>query len=103
MLDELAAKIIGLEIVTGAKRMDDPHLVSGATGGNVETLLEEFLIAEGQGAALGGVDEGDKDDIAFVALELRGVPAQKVALLVSVRGDVLTQEIVNFNCLFVAH
>ncbi len=64
--------------------MYDPHLIAGAAGGDVETLLEQFLIAERQGAALGGVDEGDKDDVALVALELRGVPAQHAALLVSV-------------------
>src|ERR1700682_2346603 len=103
VLDELAAEIVGLEVVTGAKRMDDPHLVAGAAGGHVETLLEQFLIAEGQGAALGSVDEGDKDDVALVALELRGVPAQNAAKLVSLWRDVLAKEIINFNRLFVAH
>ena len=79
VLDELAAEIVGLEVVTGAERMDDPHLVAGAACGHIETLFEQFLVPEGQGAALGGVDEGDKDNVALVALELRGVPAQNAA------------------------
>src|SRR5258706_14386488 len=83
--------------------MDDPHLVAGAAGGHVETLLEEFLIAKRQGPALGSINEGDKDDVALVALELRGVTAEKVALFVTVRRDVLAKEIVNFNGLLVAH
>ncbi len=75
MFDQLAAKVVGLEIVVGTEGVDNPHLVTGATGGDVEALLEQFLIAKRERAALSGVDERDEDDVALVALELSGVTA----------------------------
>src|SRR5207245_2027848 len=67
MLDQLAAKVVSLKVVVGAKRMNNPHLVAGAAGGNVEALREEFLVAEGEGPALRGIQQRDEDDFAFVA------------------------------------
>jgi len=49
VLDQLAAKVVGLEVVVGTKRVDNPHLVAGAAGGHVEALLEQFLVAEESG------------------------------------------------------
>src|SRR5882724_5309395 len=63
--------------------MDNPHLVAGAAGGDVETLLEQFLVAEGERAALRSVNERDKNDVALVALELRGVSTEEAMELVA--------------------
>jgi hypothetical protein len=85
MFDELPAKIVGFEVVVGPQRVDNPHLVASAAGGNVEPLFEEFLITQRQGSALCSVNEGDKNDVAFIALELCGIAAQQAMTLVSIR------------------
>src|SRR5260370_42216795 len=77
VLDQLAAKVVGLEVVVGTEGVDDPHLVAGAAGGDVEALLEELLVAEGERAALRGGPQRREDDGAFVALDLGGCAAQK--------------------------
>jgi len=65
--------------------VDDPHLVTGPAGGNIKTLFEQFLIAEGERPSLRGIDKGDKNDIALVALELGGISAKQAMVLVAVR------------------
>src|SRR5882672_7226556 len=102
VFDQLAAKIVGLEIVVGIERVDNPHLVAGAAGGDVETLLEQFLVAEGEQAALRGVHQRDKDYVAFVALELRGVSAEEAMELVAVRGKMTAEQVIDLQRLFVA-
>ncbi len=102
VLDQLAAKIVRLEVVVGAERVDNPHLVTRAAGGDVEALLEEFLVAEGEGAALSGVHQRDEDDVAFVALELSGVTAEQAVELVAVRREMPAEKIVNLDGLFIA-
>src|SRR5690242_13641939 len=82
--------------------MDDPHLIAGAAGGDVEALLEKLLIAHGERAALRGVNKRNKNDIAFVALELRGVAAEQAVKFVTIGRDVRAQQIVDFESLFVA-
>src|SRR5712664_4755336 len=102
VFDQLAAKIVGLEIVVGIKRVDNPHLVAGAAGGDVETLLEQFLVAEGERAALRSVNQRDEDDVAFVALELGGISAEEAVELVAVGREMGTEKIVNLDGLFIA-
>jgi len=68
VLDQLPAKVVGLEVIVGTEGVDNPHLVAGAAGGYVEALLEQLLGGEGERAALRGVQERDEDDVAFVAL-----------------------------------
>src|SRR4029077_15136616 len=97
----LAAKIVGLEVVVGIEGVDNPHLVAGAAGGDVEALLEEFLVAEGERAVLRGVHERDEDDVAFVALELSGVTAQETMEFIAVGRKMGSEEIVNLDGLFV--
>jgi len=40
MFDQLAAKVVGFQIIVRAERMHDPHLIPGAAGGDVEPLLK---------------------------------------------------------------
>src|SRR6266481_1492558 len=82
--------------------MDDPHLVAGAAGGDVETLFEQFLVAKGERAALRGVNERDEDDVAFVALELRGVSTEEAMELVAVRGKMTAEQVIDLQRLIVA-
>jgi hypothetical protein len=84
VFDELTAKIVGFEVVVGTQRVDNPHLIAGAAGGDVEALLEEFLVAKRERAALCGVNQRNEDYVAFVALELGGVSAEKAVELVAV-------------------
>src|SRR3981189_2596290 len=84
MLDQLAAKVVGLEVVGGTERGEKPHLVAGAAGGDVEALLEQFLVAERERAVLCRINQRDEDDVAFVALELGGVAAQKAMEFIAV-------------------
>src|SRR5258707_14372632 len=83
--------------------MHDPHLVSCAAGGDIKTLLEEFLIAQRESTVLGGVDQGDEHHVAFVALELRGVSAEHAMEFVAVGGNVRADEGVDFDGLLVSH
>ena len=101
VLDELAAEVVSFQVIVRAKGVDNPHLVPRAAGGNVETLLEEFLIAERQGAALGGVNKRDEDDVSLVALELRRVSAEDAMEFVAIGRDTRADEVVDFNGLFV--
>ena len=82
--------------------MDDPHLIASAAGGDVEPLLEKFLVAHGKRAALRGIHKGNKDDIALITLELRGVAAEQSVIFVAIGRDVGAQQIVDFESLFVA-
>src|SRR5712664_422403 len=102
VLDQLATKVVGLEVVVGTEGVDNPHLVAGAAGGDVEALLEQFLVAEGERAALRSVNQRDEDDVAFVALELSGVTAQKAMEFVAVGRKMGAEKIVNLDGLFVA-
>jgi len=52
MLNQLAAKVVGFQVVVRTERMDNPHLVAGAAGRDIEALLEKFLIAQREGTAL---------------------------------------------------
>ncbi len=99
----MAAKIVGLEIVVGIERVDNPHLVASAAGSDVETLFEQFLVAEGERAALRRVNQRDEDDVAFVALELRGVSAEEAMELVAVRRKMTAEQIIDLQRLFVAN
>src|SRR5258708_33198333 len=103
MFDQLPAKVVRLQIVVGAQRVDDPHLIARAAGGNVETLFEKFLVAQGKGAMLGGIHKRNKNNVALVALELGGVSAKHAVQLVPVGRDMRANEIVNLNRLFVTH
>ena len=38
-------KVVGFQIVVRSERMNDPHLVTSAASGDVETLFEKFLIS----------------------------------------------------------
>jgi len=40
VLDQLAAKVVSLEVVIGTEGVDNPHLVASAAGGDIEALLE---------------------------------------------------------------
>src|SRR5229473_103637 len=60
MLNQLPAKVVRFQVVVGTERMNDPHLVAGAAGGDIKTLFEEFLIPQREGTALGGVHQGDE-------------------------------------------
>jgi hypothetical protein len=51
----------------------------------------------------GGVDEGDKDDVALVTLELRGVSAEDAVEFVAIGRDVRANEIVDFDGLLIAN
>src|SRR2546422_1013639 len=102
VFDQLAAKIVGLEVIVGIERVDNPHLVAGTAGGDVETLLEQFLVAEGERAALRGVNERDEDDVALVALELRGVSTEEAMELVAVRGKMTAEQVIDLQRLIVA-
>ncbi len=91
VLDKQAAEVLGLKVVVGAERMDHPHLIARAAGGNVETLLEKLLVAHGKRAALRGIHKRDEDDVALVALELCGVAAKQAVKLVAIRRDTSAQ------------
>src|SRR5207245_10093539 len=97
-----AAKVFGLEVVVRAERMDDPHLVTGAAGGDVETLLEKFLVAERKSAALCGIHKGNENHIAFIALELRGIAAEQAVKLVAIGRAMSAKQIVDFDGLLAA-
>src|SRR5579863_6194720 len=84
VLNQLPAKVVRLQIVVRTERMDDPHLVSGPAGGDIEALFEEFLIPKRKRTAVGGIDQRDKDNVALVALKLRGVSAKYAMELVAV-------------------
>ncbi len=81
--------------------MDNPHLVAAAAGGDVEALLEEFLVAEGKRTALRGVHQRDEDDIALVALKLSGVTAEQAVEFIAVRRKMRAEKIVNLDGLLV--
>ena len=102
MLDEQAAKVLGFQIFVRIQGVDDPHLVAGAASGDVEALLEKLLVAHGKRATLGGIHERNENDVALVALELRGVAAEQAVKFVAIRRDVGAQQIVDFERLFVA-
>src|SRR5713101_6486296 len=102
VLDQLAAKVVRLEIVVGSKGMDNPHLIAGAAGGDVETLLEEFLVAEGERSALRGVNQRNEDDVALVALELSSVTAKKTVEFVAVGREMGTEKIIDLDGLLIA-
>jgi len=101
VLDQLTAKVVGLEVVVGTERVDNPHLVAGAAGGDVEALLEQLLVAEGERAALCSVNQRDEDDVAFVALELGGVSTEEAVELVAVGRKMGTEKIINLDGLFI--
>src|SRR6516162_7493522 len=82
--------------------MDHPHLVASAAGGDVEALLEKLLVAHGQRPALSRVYKRDKDDVALIALELRGVAAEQAVELVAIGRDMRTQQVVDLERLFIA-
>ena len=103
MFDKLPAKIVRLEMVLRAKRVDDPHLVAGAAGGNVKPLLEEFLVAKRKWTVLCRIDKRDENYITFVTLELRGVPAEDAMKLVTLGRNVPAKKIVNFDGLLIAN
>src|SRR5260370_25728679 len=102
MFEQPTQKIVGLEIVVGTEGVDNPHMVAGPAGGDVEALLEQFLIAKRERAALSGVNQRNKDDVAFVALELSGVTAEKAMKFVAVGPEMGTEQIVNLDGLFIA-
>src|SRR5216110_1947004 len=52
---------------------------------------------------LGGIDKGNKNNVALVTLELSGVSAKHAMQLVPVGRDVRADEIVNLNRLLVTH
>src|SRR5262249_4463565 len=61
------------------------------------------LVAKRKRAALGGVHKRNKDDVAFVSLELSGVSAKHEMEFVAIGRDPRTNQVVNFNGLFVAN
>src|SRR5260370_17406603 len=69
---------------------------------DVEALLEQFLVAGGERAALRSVNQRDEDDVAFVALELGSVSAEEAVELVPVGREMRTEKIVNLDGLFIA-
>src|SRR5712692_3334871 len=102
VLNQLAAQVVGLEVIVGTEGVHNQHLVASATGGDVEALLEQFLIAKRERAALSGVHQRDEDDVALVALELSGVTAQEAMEFVAVGREMRPEEIINIDGLFVA-
>src|SRR5260370_977606 len=102
VFDQLATKVVSLEVVVGTEGVDDPDLVEGGGGGGVEALLEQFLVGEGERAALRSVNQRDEDDVAFVALELGSVSAEEAVELVAVGREMRTEKIVNLDGLFIA-
>src|SRR5437763_965968 len=102
VLDKQAAKVLSFQVVVCVERMNDPHVVAGAASGDVEALLEKLLVAHGKRAAVGGIHERNENDVALVALELRGVAAEQAVKFVAIRRDVRAQQIVDFERLFVA-
>src|SRR2546430_17550428 len=52
---------------------------------------------------LGGIDKRNKNDVAFITLELSGVSAKHAVQLVPVGRDMRANEIVNLNRLLVTH
>src|SRR5262249_1457975 len=103
VLDELAAEIVGLQVVVWAQGVNNPHLVARTAGGNIETLLKEFLIAEGKRAAFGSIDKRNKNDVALIALELCGVSAKYAVELVAIRRNTRANQVVDFDGLLVAN
>ena len=103
MLDQLPAKVVGLQVIVRTERMHDPHLVAGAAGGDIEALLEKFLIPQRKRTALGGVDQRDEHHVALISLELRGVSAEYAMEFVAVGRDVRTDQVVNFDGLLVTN
>src|SRR5260370_3994181 len=101
MFDPLAGKIVGIEIVVGTEGVENPHLVAGGAGGDVEAVLEQFLIAKRERAPLSGVNQRNEDDVAFVALELSGITAQKAMKFVAVGREMGAEKIVNLDGLFI--
>src|SRR5712664_3382565 len=63
--------------------------------------LKRFLVADRERAALCGVHQRDEYDVAFVALELSGVAAQKAMEFIAVWRKMGTEKIVNFDGLLV--
>src|SRR6266850_1793693 len=103
MLDQLPAEVVRFQVVLRVERMNDPHLIAGAASRDVETLFEEFLVAQGERTTFGRVHQGDEHHVAFVSLELRGVPAEYAMEFVAVGRDVGTDQVVDFDGLLVAN
>src|SRR5258708_12420946 len=76
--------------------MTTPPLGACTAGSDMETLFEQFRIAQRERTALGGIDNGDKHHVALVSLELCGIPAEHAMEFVTVGRDVRTDEIVDF-------
>src|SRR5215472_5470719 len=102
MFDRLPAQVAGFQVQLGIERMDDPHLVTPAAGGNVEALFEELLIAQPQRAAFRGIDQGDEDHVALVTLELRRAAAKQAMHLIAVGREILAQQTIDRDRLIVA-
>src|SRR5262249_39096052 len=101
MLDQLAAKVIGLEVVRGTERVDHPHLVAGAAGSDIEPLLEQFLVAEGKRPAFGSVHQRNKHHVALVSLKLSSVSTEQTVKFVAIRGKMASQQVVNLDGLLI--
>jgi hypothetical protein len=80
----LAAEIVRLQVILRTKRVNDPHLIAGTARGHIETLLEQFLVAKGKRSALRRVNQGYKDHVAFITLELSGISAEEAVEFVAI-------------------
>ena len=70
----------GLVSVVEVDRVEQPHLVLGAGGGDVVALHVQVRGERGEAAVrLGRGDHGQEHDVAFGALEVGGVAAPQVA------------------------
>ena len=86
--DQLASQVLLFEIARRIERVDDPELIAGAAGGDVEALLESVIVAQRKRATgARTVHEGEENDIPLVALELRRIAAEEtVAHVADVAG-----------------
>jgi hypothetical protein len=82
--------------------MDEPHLIAGAAGGDIEALFEKLSVAKRERASFGGIDHRKKDNISFVALELGGISAKDPVLFVDVRCEMVSEETLYLDGLLLA-
>jgi len=82
--------------------MDHPHLIACATRRHVVALLKHLLIAESQRPAGRSVHDREENNIALIALELRGRAAQNAMALIQIRSNVRVQQSVDFKGLVFA-
>jgi hypothetical protein len=87
VLDEPPAQIARLQIAARVEAVHEPQLIPGAAGGDVVALLDGGAILQRQDLTGGCVDHRQKDDVAFIALELGRVARHEAAALELVERD----------------